>query len=71
MLWLESELPLQDSLDSIQALLEGLHCGSVGESDEVVAGTVKEVPSLRRIQIKKDSWHNLKDRELESIDVLS
>ena len=66
---LERELPLQDSLDSIQALSEGLHCGTVGEADEVVAGTVKEVPSLRRIQIKKDAWHDLNDRELESINV--
>ena len=34
-----------------------------------MAGTVKEVPSLRRIQIKKDAWHDLKDREIESINV--
>ena len=69
MLRLESELPLQDSLDSIQALLEGFHSRSVGESDEVMAWTVKEIPSLGRIQIKKDARHDLKNKELESVDV--
>ena len=69
MIRLENELPLQDSLESIQALLEGLHCRPVGQPDEVVTGTVEEVPSLRRIQIEEDAGNDLKDRELESIDV--
>ena len=63
----ESELLLQNSLDPIQALLEGLHRRSVRKADEMVARAVKEVSSLGRIQVKEDAWHDLKDRKAMSV----
>ena len=45
----ESGLLLQDSLDPIQAFLEGFYSRSVGEANEVVARAVEEVPSFSRI----------------------
>lgn len=52
----KADVLLQDSLDPIQALLEGLHCGSIRKADEVVARAVKQIPSLGRIQVKENPW---------------
>lgn len=65
----DNELLLQDSLDSVQALLEGLHRRSVGKADEVVARAVKQVPSLSRVQIEENARHDLKNRNPKSVIV--
>ena len=54
----ERGLLLQDSLNPIQALLEGLYRRSVRKANEVVARAVEEVPSLGRIQVKEDARHD-------------
>ena len=56
----ERGLLLQDSLNPIQAFLEGLYRRSVGKANEVVARAVEEVPSLGRIQVKEDAGHDWK-----------
>ena len=46
-------IPLDNPLNSIQARLQSLHPRSVGQADEVMAGTVKEVTSLGRIEVEE------------------
>ena len=46
-------VPLDNPLDSSQARLQGLHPRSVGQADEVMAGAVKEVASLGRIEVEE------------------
>ena len=54
----EGELLLQDSLDPVQALFEGLHCRSVRKTDEVMTRAVEQIPSLGRIQIEENARYD-------------
>lgn len=46
-------VPLDDPLNSSQARLQGFHPRSVGQADEMMAGAVKEVASLGRIEVEE------------------
>ena len=49
---------LDDSLNSSHSRLQCLHSRPVRYADEVMAGTVKQVASLRRIEVEEYARYN-------------
>ena len=54
--------PPQHSPDSVQTRIQILERGTEREPDEMVAGRVEEVSTVRRVDVEEDSWNH--DRSL-------
>ena len=50
------DLLLDDPLNAIQAHFQGRQCGTVAETDEVVAGRVEEVAAFGWVEVEEDAW---------------
>ena len=51
-------LLLDDSLDAIQAFLQGLHPRSIAQTNEMMARAIEKVPAFGRIQVEEDARHH-------------
>lgn len=64
---------MDNTLDTVQTILQHVHTGTVRESHKVMARAVKEITTTRGVQVEEDTGHNndlLLETGLEEVETV-